>query len=209
MITGDLTNCDSLVALSDVYNEWGGSFDNIHAAAALNKYAKLSRGRGADTQLLPRLLQCWLQQLPLAGEQACANVLWALGKMSAELDEVWTPTFEAYLRLVQQNMSGSARSPQEPANVTWACARLGKGPAPGQLAVLMQAVLLPKVLAAAQPQALANIVWALGKLSTAETWQGGVDEGDIQQLLGSSSCSCCQQQAQYKQSPMCWWASQT
>jgi hypothetical protein len=42
----------------------------------------------------------------------------------------------------------------------------------------------PQVLAAAEPQALSNIVWALGKLCQLQDWQGDVSEEDIQQLLG-------------------------
>jgi hypothetical protein len=99
MITKDLTSYNSLVELSDVYDEWGGSFNNIHAATAIHKYAKLSR-RGAATQLLPELLHCWLQQLPHAGEQECANVLWALGKLGTGLDDVWVRTFETSIKLV-------------------------------------------------------------------------------------------------------------
>jgi hypothetical protein len=49
---------------------------------------------------------------------------------------------------------------------------------------MMQAVLVPDVLAAAQPQAIANIVWALGKLCQLQGWQGGVSEQVMQQLLG-------------------------
>jgi hypothetical protein len=50
--------------------------------------------------------------------------------------------------------------------------------------VLVRAAVLPDVLAAAQPQALSNIAWSLGKLSQLRGWKGGEDEETIAQLLG-------------------------
>lgn len=183
-ITRDLTNCNSLAALSGVYSSWGGRFNAVNAATAMTMYAKLSRRRDTDTQLLHRLMRCWLQQLPLADVQGCANVLWALGKLGTGVDGVWEPTFEAFLRLVEQHMQSQSGIAQSLANVLWACAKLRKQPAPGQLNILMQAILLPEVLAAAKAQALSNIVWAVGKLTKLKGWQGGVSEADFQQLLG-------------------------
>jgi hypothetical protein len=130
------------------------------------------------------LLRCWLQRLPDAGEQACANVLWALGKLGTGLDEVCGTTFEAYLRIVQQDMQTGSGSPQHIANTLWACARLCKQPTPSQLQLLLQKLLSPDMLAAAETQHLANTIWALGKLNQLEGWQGGVGEDAIQQLLG-------------------------
>jgi hypothetical protein len=142
--------------LSDIYDEWGGTFDYIHAATAIMKYALNSKGSGSE--LLRKLLRCWLQQLPLAGEQACANVLWALGRLGTRLVDVWVRTFEAYLQLAQQGLQDKPVKPQSMANVLWACAKLHKPPAPDQLQVLMQAVLLPEVLAVVKAQDLSNIV---------------------------------------------------
>jgi hypothetical protein len=107
------------VALSDVYDELGGRFGYINAAAAITTYAK-SRVRGSNAQLLTSLLRCWLQLLPDARMQACANVLWALGRLDARLGEVWEPTFEAYLRLVQQDVQSQSCNHQQIANVLWA-----------------------------------------------------------------------------------------
>jgi hypothetical protein len=184
MVTKKVSSCGRLVDLSDIYDEWGGSFDYIHAAAAIRKYAQLSNSRSVDTKLLQQLLRCWQKQLPDAGEQACANVLWALGSLGKSINEVWVPTFEAYMDILQQEMQTGGVPAQSVTNVLWACAKLRKQPTSGKLGLLMQAALLPQVLDAADPQALSNSIWALGRLSQQKGWTGGVDEEVVQQLLG-------------------------
>jgi hypothetical protein len=164
-----------------VYSGWGGHFNAINAATAITAYARLRHSREADTQLLPSLLRCWLQQLPYAGARQCANVLFALGQVGTGLglDKLWEPTFEAYLGHVQHDMQLESCNPQGLANVFWACARLRKQPTSGQMAMMMQAVLLPEVLEAVHPQMLSDIFWALGKLCRLQSWQGDVSEADI------------------------------
>ena len=53
-----------------------------------------------------------------------------------------------------------------------------------ELQLLVRTFLQPGVLSAARPQALANVIWALGELCRLAGWQGGVSEQDVQQLLG-------------------------
>jgi hypothetical protein len=185
IITDDITASDSIVALSDVFNKWGGSFNYIHAAATLNKFAKLSRGEGA--QLLQLLVRKWLQVLPEAGARACANTLWACGKLSKQhkqqVDAIWERTWAAFMQQVERQ-SAEALVPQHIANAVYAAALLRKQPAAGELQLLVLTYLRPEVLANAAPQATANFVWAVGVLSQSSGWQGGVSEQDVQLLLG-------------------------
>lgn len=64
-ITRQINSCDDTVALSNVYIEWGASFNYIHASAAVVQYGRIVR-KGSDKQLFGRLMNTWLQQLPLA-----------------------------------------------------------------------------------------------------------------------------------------------
>jgi hypothetical protein len=66
----------------------------------------------------------------------------------------------------------------------YAAAQLRKQPSAAELQLLVQAFLRPEVLADAAPQATANVVWAIAKLLRSRSWQGGVSEQDVQQLLG-------------------------
>ena len=138
--------------LSDVFNEWGGSFDYIHAAAALTKFAKLSRRGREDSQLLQLLVRKWLQLLPEAGPRECANILWACVNLSKQrqqqVDTVWGPTWAAFMQHVERQ-SGEALVPQHLANAVYAAAQLRKQPPAGELQLLVQAFLQPEVLAAA------------------------------------------------------------
>jgi hypothetical protein len=101
MITTEIARkCDSIVELSNIYNEWGGSFDYIHAAAALVKCGKLPGG--GRSSLVDKLCSTWLTQLPQAEVQACANVLWASARLGpAAVQRVWGPTWEAYIHQLQ------------------------------------------------------------------------------------------------------------
>lgn len=97
MITRNITACSSVQELEDIYNEWGGSFCVIAAAAAIAKYAKL-RGAKANSPFLARLLSTWQSRLPDAGLRACANVLWALGRLGVAAPTAWDSTWEAYMQ---------------------------------------------------------------------------------------------------------------
>jgi hypothetical protein len=189
-MTKAVTACTSLVELADVYNEWGGRFGYIQAAAALVKYSKLSH-KGRDAQLLRGLGRTWLQVLPHAGTRACANVLWACVRTDQQQQQLlWAPTWDAFIRLVADEAEQSRRSagvaivPQHIVNALWSAAKLRKQPRADQLQLLVQAFLLPRVLAKTGPQEIANLTWALGRLCQLPDWHGGVSEQDVQQLLG-------------------------
>jgi hypothetical protein len=185
LITKQISSAETVVQLSDVFNEWGGSFNYIHAAAALNRFAKLSR-RGQGAQLLQVLVPRWLQLLPEAEGRACANVLWAcvnLSKQRQQVEAIWEPTWAAFMQHVEAQ-SEEALVPQHLANAVYAAAQLRKQPTAAELQLLMQAFLRPEMLASAKAQEIANVAWALGQLSQARGWQGGVSEQDVQQLLG-------------------------
>jgi hypothetical protein len=182
MITNEISHADSVVELEDVYNEWGGSFDFIHAAAAFVKCSKLPRG--ARSPLAGKLSTAWLGQLPLANTQACVNVLWASTRLGspAHLPKVWSPTWTAFIGRMQQRQQHE--NPQHVANALWACAKLQQQASADELQLLVQAFLQQDVLATATPQHIVNCAWAVGKLCQLPGWQGGVSEQDVQQLLG-------------------------
>jgi len=183
MITKEIVASRQMSDLEDVCSKWMGRFNYINASAALVKLAKLSRGR-AEPALFKQLASLWLRLLPDAQLQGCANVLWACSKLRVVSDaQLWSRTWEAFLSLITEDI-GSTAAPQHVSNVLWACAALRKQPTTDELQLLMHAILQPDVLSASKPQAIADTVWALAKLQQLPSWQGGVSEQDIQQLLG-------------------------
>lgn len=209
MITTQIAKkCDSIVDLSDIYDEWGGSFDYIHTAAALVKCGKLPGG--ARSSLVDKLCSIWLTQLSFAGIQECSNVLWVCVRLGpGAVQRVWGPTWEAYIQQLQQTgVEGSCR-PQNMANSLWACAKLRKQLSIDDLQLIVHTFVQPAVLADAKPQEVANFVWALGVLCRMPGWQGGVSEQDVQQLLGVHSFSCWQVVTGAKTLPMSFWVWQT
>jgi hypothetical protein len=183
MITSNIARSKTLVDLSDIYCQWGDSFDHIHASAALVKCSKLPGG--GRRSLVDKLCSSWLTQLSFSGLQGCANVLWASVKLGpGPVARLWGPTWEAYVKLLQQKSAKEPMSPQTLANPLWAFAKLRKQPLVGELQLLLQTFLQPALLANGKPQDLSNIIWALGELCQLASWQGGVSEQDVQQLLG-------------------------
>jgi hypothetical protein len=170
MVTRDIQAAERLADLEDVVNEWGGSFDYIHISAALVKYSKLPHNQqAAGNKLLHVLLSKWRRQLELADPQACANVLWACGQLgSRNVDSAtWDSTWQAFMQHWQQAYLAGATAgmkPQELSNTLWACAVLRKQPAAEELQLLLQCLLQPQVLSQATTQAIANTIWALGRL---------------------------------------------
>lgn len=75
-------------------------------------------------------------------------------------------------------------APQHISNVLLSSAKLRKQPCADDLQLLVQLFLQQDVLAAAAPQAIANITWALSQLYELPSWQGGISEQQLQQLLG-------------------------
>jgi hypothetical protein len=187
LITSKIKLAATVTDLEDVYNEWGSSFSYIHASAALIQCCRL-RG-GARSPLSGKLSAAWLTQLPDADAQGCANVLWACTKLGKEshqhLRQVWEPTWAAFLRHAQQSLDAKAPpAPQNIPNALWAASALRKQPSAAELQLLLQVVLRPDVLAVAKAQDISNIVLAIGKLCQPQSWQGGVSNQEMQQLLG-------------------------
>jgi hypothetical protein len=187
MVTRNIADCNSITELYDIYNEWGGSFDYIHAAAALVKCGKLQGG--ARSSLVDKLCSTWHTQLPMSGVQGCANVLWACVTLGpGAVQRLWGPTWEAYTQQLQRQGSvsgvGGGCNPQSLTNPLWACAKLRKQPSLDELQLLMQTYLQSSVMTTATPQNVANVVWALGELCQLSSWQGCVSEQEVQQLLG-------------------------
>lgn len=187
IITSEIARCRSVVALSDTYIEWGSSFDYIHTSAALVKCSKLpveQHEYRLHGNLTDRLCTTWLSQLPLAEVQGCSNVLWAcvrLGPLAVQ--RLWGPTWEVR-RLQRVADVGGTCTAQDVSSPLWACAKIRQQPSVEKVQLLVHMVLLPAVFADAKPQALANVVWALGELCQLPSWKGGVGEQDVQQLLG-------------------------
>lgn len=182
MITKQTSEAGSIVALSDVYNEWGGSFDYIHTAAALMQFAKLSRGR-EDSRVLQALTAKWLQLLPGAGARASSNTLWACSNLGRyeqqQVSAMWGPTWEVFKKQIESELQGEPGQaplgevlrPQPIASSIDAAAKLRKQLGADELQLLVRAFLRPDVLAAAKPQEMSNVLWALSKLSAA--WLAG------------------------------------
>jgi hypothetical protein len=184
LITSNIAGCSTVVALSDVYDEWGGSFNHINASAAIAKCGKLPGG--GRSSLVDKLCSTWLNQLRLSDLQGCVNVLWACVRLGpSAVERLWGPTWEAFIEHVQQeSVVEGACVPQNLANPLWACAKLRKQLSAEDLQLLMQTFLQPGVLGEATPQNVGNITWALGELCRRSDWQGGVNQQDVQQLLG-------------------------
>jgi hypothetical protein len=184
MVTSDIVRCKDVNELSDVYNQWGNSFNYIHAAASLVKCGKLPGG--GRSSLVDKLCSTWLTQLPQSGLQQRSNVLWASVRLGpGAVQRLWGPTWEAYIQLLKRESTAEGVvSPQSVANPLWACAKLRKQPSVDEMQLMVQTFLQPAVLTDATPQNMANILWALGELCQSSGWQGGVTEQDMQQLLG-------------------------
>jgi hypothetical protein len=185
LITRDITNCDSVPELETVFIEYGSNFSYVNASAALVKYAKL-RGSSMHSPFFSKLAAVWLQRLPEAEQRQCANVLWACSKLGSAKHPVWAPTWQRFNGLVAKDLSGDgvpSVQPQELSNVLYACATLCKQPQSDELLLLLEAFLHPGVLAAAAPQAIANVIWALGLLSITPGWEAKASHELLQQLL--------------------------
>jgi hypothetical protein len=164
MITKEISACQSMQDLEDVISNSSSSFDYIHTTAALVQYARLSRGR-SNQALLKRMASLWLQVMPDAGTRACSNALWSFGSIGLTDKRVWDESWQEFVKRVQVNVATAGGQPvpaQEISSVLWACGKLQKRPSADDLQLLLQAFLRPAVLDAAAPQALSNVLLALG-----------------------------------------------
>jgi hypothetical protein len=86
-----------LQELADIVDQWGSSFNYIHASAAITKAGNLQRVQpAAATRLLDTLAIIWGTLLPEADEQGMANVLWACGKLRYSNPQLWSSTLEIF-----------------------------------------------------------------------------------------------------------------
>jgi hypothetical protein len=186
-INKDISRCNSVPELETVCIEHSGSFNHINTSAAITKYAKL-RGSSMRSPFFSKLAAVWLQQLPESDTQGRANVLWACSKLGSAQHPVWARTWKAFFDLFANNPSAREHyictvKPQEISNVLYACAKLRHQPQPDELLLLLEAFAQPAVLAAADPQAIANVIWALGSLNVTPGWHKQVSEELLHSLL--------------------------
>ncbi|KAF8057285.1 MSL1 [Scenedesmus sp. PABB004] len=124
-----IRDVESLPELEGVLQEWGGSFDAVHAAAAFAKAAKMAGRQPADVRdLLARLAPLWGALEPGWTVQGMANVLWAAGKVGCADDRLWSGTLAACLDTLGQ------ANDQDMANVVYglsAVAAANRGAVPG------------------------------------------------------------------------------
>lgn len=132
MIADEIRDSESIEQLKLVVFNHGNDFSYVNAAAAISKAAKLPEHRSRDAgPLLTDLLKIWWQQLPEAQMRQCANVLWALARLSIADSSVWGTTLDEFLYQQQRNMLaydgvGDIKA-QEISMVIWACAMQRQG----------------------------------------------------------------------------------
>lgn len=113
LITREITDCQSVPELETVVIEHSGSFDYIHAAAAIYKYAKLP-GSNMRSPFFSKLAAVWLQRLPDSSIQGFANVLWACGKLGSAEHPIWAKTWQAFLDNVEKELSRGKQPSLQP-----------------------------------------------------------------------------------------------
>lgn len=188
IITKEISACERLPDLEDVMSSSSSSFDYIHTAASLVKYARLSK-RAGNQALLKRLVSLWLQVLPDADTRTCSNTLWAIGTFGLSDQLVWDRTWEENIRHIQRDLLAADDVPipaQKISSVLLACGKLSKQPPPDQLQLLLEAFLHTAVLEASDAQGLSNVLLALSRLCQLKDWQAQVSEQQLQLLLGDT-----------------------
>jgi hypothetical protein len=178
MVNSKIRNAETAQELSDIINEWSGSFDHIHTATAFHRASSLAQfdTPALRTRMLEQLAGIWQQQLPDAGEQELANVLWACSKLKYINPQLWSSTLAAFR---EQQLHGKQHAAQAIANVMYAMANLAalnKGEVPGvskaevtaavcELGACMRLYAThPRLEDLVAPQAIANTLWACAKL---------------------------------------------
>jgi hypothetical protein len=165
-----------LQELEDIVDQWGSSFNYIHASAAIVKAGNLQRVQpAAATRLLDRLAVVWDTQLPSAGARNMANVLWACGKLRYTNPQLWSSTLKAFLACFDNQ---GQRAAQQVATVLHGLANTAmanKGQVPGvpradleaavrQLLEYMRILAMQPGLDDVLPQHWSNTLWACAKL---------------------------------------------
>jgi hypothetical protein len=129
--------------LETVFDEYGGTFDFINAAAAITKYAKM-RGSSMCSPFFSKLAAVWLKRLPDAQQRQHGNVLWACSKLGSAQHPIWAETWQAFIDGIDKELSRNQQpsfQPQSVSNVLYACAKLRWQPQPDELLLLLEAFL--------------------------------------------------------------------
>jgi hypothetical protein len=106
LITREVTDCQSVPELETVVIEHNGSFDYIHAATAIYKYAKLP-GSSIRSPFFRKLAAVWQSRLPEADSRGCSNVLWACGKLGSADHPVWAETWQRSLAWLGRSLTNN------------------------------------------------------------------------------------------------------
>ncbi|KAF8057268.1 hypothetical protein HT031_006076 [Scenedesmus sp. PABB004] len=202
-ITVMIRDAESLPELQSVLQEWGGSFDAIHAAAAFTKAAKLAGRQPADARpLLARLAPLWDALEPGWTMQGLSNVLWAAGKVGCADDRLWSGTLAACLDTLGQASGqdianavyglsavaaahkGTVPGVPRPELEAAVAARLRLNPGDAELSGLLQALARPATLERTDLQHICNSLWAASELQLRCGWQPAVRDAAWRQLLG-------------------------
>uniref|UniRef100_A0A383W0C2 Uncharacterized protein n=1 Tax=Tetradesmus obliquus TaxID=3088 RepID=A0A383W0C2_TETOB len=166
--------------LQDVVDQWGSSFNFIHASAAFAKAAKLrylEPMSAAGRALLQSLAGTWTRVLPESDLQGMANVLWASSKLQYADEQLWSSTLAAFVEQLQQGRQEDS-SCQEVSNVMYAlasAAAANSGHVPGvprpeveaimsQLLACMRVFVTHPRLEGVEPQQISNALWGCAKL---------------------------------------------
>lgn len=171
-------------------------FDRSDLAAKLVQVAKEGGPWDADDyrdyDFVHGLVHGWTWvELPGADLCQCADVLRAFGALDyplylrfaspislakdwqVHMRLAWSRTWQAFISLLSTDLSGDqppSLQSQELSEVLYACAKLRHQPPPDQLQLLLKAFMRPAVFSAAEPQAIAKVIWALGQLSSRDGW---------------------------------------
>lgn len=166
--------------LQDVVDQWGSSFNFIHASAAFAKAAKLrylEPMSAAGRALLQSLAGTWTRVLPESDLQGMADVLWASSKLQYADEQLWSSTLAAFVEQLQQGRQEDS-SCQEVSNVMYAlasAAAANRGQVPGvprpeveavmsQLLARMRVFVTHPRLEGVEPQQISNALWGCAKL---------------------------------------------
>jgi len=153
-------------------------FDHIHAATALQRLATFSGSARARRTLSadPRLQQLFshlTEKARLLNAQGFANVLWALAKLTPEVEPPSALVSSLLLSATKASVWADAR-PQAVANAAYALGKLYQGSEATPPAVLDLMNLLSKtpIVQLMKPQEISNYAWSYAVLELSPTTDG-------------------------------------
>ena len=122
-------------------------------------WAVATMGQQVQLKQLQQLLGRFAAVLPDAKSQEVANTLWAVATMGQQVPPQQLQQLLSRFVIV---LSGATCTPQCVSNTLWAVATMGQQVPPRQLQLALTAFV--KLLPAAKPQAVSNVLWACGKM---------------------------------------------